>query len=235
MMYLLPFPILGALLAWGTIYYLGFRKQMWGEFLLGLAAFFIAMVVQNPVQQLPLLGMGIKSNADVIARGTAFTVGVSIWLGLVAGVVQEGIKYLLVKGKSLTTGVFLGLGFGVTEALVLAAMAVAGALATGASLEVSPGTAVLSMVERYFTVLFHVGTAVYLAYAYREGFGREGLITVVILHTIIDSLAAYYQLTKNEPLLYAVEVLVAVIALALMYHTIPKAKVEFPKEEATMW
>ncbi len=85
-MYLLPFPILGGLLAWGTLYFVGFKRQRWGEIILGVAAFFIAIIVQNPVQQLPLLGMGgIRSNADVVARGTAFIVGASVWLGLVAG------------------------------------------------------------------------------------------------------------------------------------------------------
>ncbi|NJE30424.1 YhfC family intramembrane metalloprotease [Thermococcus sp. 18S1] len=234
-MYLLPFPILGGLLAWATVYFLGFEKQRWGEFALGLAAFFIAMLIQNPVQQLPLLGIGIKSNADVIARGTAFTIGVSIWLGLIAGIVQEGAKYLLVKGKSLNTGLFMGLGFGITEVFVIAGVALAGALATGEPLDVPTGAALLSMVERYFVVLFHVGTGIYLAYAYREGFGKSGLLAVIGIHTFMDSMAAYYQLTKSEPVMYAVEFITALAALGLLYYTIPKAKVELPKEEEALW
>lgn len=234
-MYLLPFPILGGLLAWATIYFFGFEKQRWGEFALGLAAFFIAMIIQNPVQQLPLLGMGIKSNADVIARGTAFTIGVSIWLGLIAGIIQEGAKYLLVKGKSLNTGLFLGLGFGITEVFVIAGAALAGALATGKPLDVPLSTALISMVERYFVVLFHVGTGIYLAYAYREGYGKTGLLAMIGIHTVIDSLAAYYQLTKSEPTMYAVEVISALVALGLLYYTIPKAKLELPKEEEALW
>jgi hypothetical protein len=68
-MYLLPFPILGGLLAWATIYFLGFDKQRWGEFVLGLAAFFIAIIIQNPVQQLPLLGMGRNSTVGSLFTG----------------------------------------------------------------------------------------------------------------------------------------------------------------------
>ncbi|NJE05810.1 YhfC family intramembrane metalloprotease [Thermococcus sp. M36] len=234
-MYLLPFPILGGLLAWATLYFLGFEKQRWGEFVLGLAAFFIAMIIQNPVQQLPLLGMGIKSNADVIARGTAFVMGVSIWLGLIAGIVQEGAKYLLVKGKSLNTGLFMGLGFGITEVFVIAGAALAGALATGKPLDVPLSTALLSMLERYFVVLFHVGTGIYLAYAYREGYGKTGLLAMIGIHTVTDSLAAYYQLTKSEPVMYAVEFITALTALGLLYYMIPKAKVELPKEEEALW
>lgn len=234
-MYLLPFPILGGLLAWATLYFMGFEKQRWGEFVLGLAAFFIAMIIQNPIQQLPLLGMGIKSNADVIARGTVFVIGVSVWVGLIAGIVQEGAKYLLVKGKSLNTGLFMGLGFGITEVFVIAGAALAGALATGKPLDVPLSTALLSMVERYFVVLFHVGTGIYLAYAYREGYGKTGLLAMIGIHTVIDSLAAYYQLTKSEPVMYTVEFITALAALGLLYYMIPKAKVELPKEEEALW
>ena len=234
-MYLLPFPILGGLLAWGTLYFLGFKKQRWGEFLLGLAAFFIALIVQNPVQQLPLLGMGIRSNADVLARGTAFVIGVSIWLGLIAGTMQELAKYFLVKGKSLNTGLFMGLGFGMTEVFVIAGATLAGALATGEPLDVPLSTAVISMLERYFVVLFHVGTGIYLAYACREGFGRKGLLAMIGIHSVIDSLAAYYQFTKSEPLMYAVEFITAVVALGLLYYTIPKAKTEPAEEEKAVW
>ena len=234
-MYLLPFPILGGLLAWTTLYFLGFKRQRWGEFILGLAAFFIAIIVQNPVQQLPLLGMGIRSNADVLTRGTAFVVGVSVWLGLVAGAVQEGVKYFLVKDKSPNAGLFIGLGFGITEVFVIAGTALAAALATGESLDVPVSAAVISMVERYFVVLFHVGTGVYLAYAAQNGFGKKGLIAMIGLHALIDSLAAYYQLMKSEPVLYGVELITALAALGLLYYTLPKAKSEPVEEEKVLW
>jgi uncharacterized membrane protein YhfC len=91
------------------------------------------------------------------------------------------------------------------------------------------------MVERYFVVLFHVGTGIYLAYAYREGYGKTGLMAMIGIHTVIDSMAAYYQLTKSEPVMYAVEFITALTALGLLYYTIPKAKLELPKEEEALW
>ena len=234
-MYLLPFPILGGLLAWATLYFLGFKKQRWGEFILGLAAFFIAIVVQSPVQQLPLLGIGIRSNADVLARGTAFIVAVSVWFGLVAGIVQEGVKYLLVKDKSPNAGLFMGLGFGVTEVFFMVGTALATALATGEPLDVPLTGAVISLLERYFVVLFHVGTGIYLAYAAQNGFGKRGLIVMIGVHSLLDSLAAYYQLMKSEPVLYGAELITALAALGLMYYTLPKAKSEPAEEEKVIW
>ncbi|NJE42831.1 YhfC family glutamic-type intramembrane protease [Thermococcus sp. GR6] len=234
-MYLLPFPIMGGLFAWATIYFLGFKRTKWSEFVFGLAIFFIAIIVQNPIQQLPLLALGIHSNADVIAKGAAFTIAASLWLGFVAGLVQEGTKYLLVKGKNLRTALFVGLGFGVTEAFFVGIIAAVAAIASETPLDVPVSTALFSLVERYFAVLFHVGTTVFLAHAYREGFGKKGLIAIVGLHTVVDSMAAYYQLRGSETFMYATEAIFAVIALALMYYIIPRVKVEKPEEEKVIW
>lgn len=240
-MYLPPFPLLGGLLAWATVYLFGFKKQKWAELILGAVAFILAMVVQNPIQQLPLLGIGIRSNADVIARGTVFTLGVALWLGLVAGFVQEGLKYFLVKDKSPKTGLFVGLGFGVTEVLFVAVMPIILVAATGEKLDVPVIQALLSMVERYFAVLFHVGTTVYLAHASRNGFGKKGFLTMAVLHGFVDTLAAYGQLLtlKSEELamkfIIGLEVIFAVIAIALIAYTLQLARIEEPEEEKVIW
>ena len=243
-MYLLPFPILGAVLAWVTVYIVGFRKQGWAEFLLGTAAFFIAMFVQSPVQQLPLLGAGIRSNADVVTRGTAFTIMVALWLGLVAGFVQEGVKYYLVKDRKLREAVFVGLGFGVTEAVVLALATVLPAAMKGGTVDVPLTNALLSMVERYFATLFHVGTAVFLAYAFRQGFGMRGLLLAVGVHTVLDSITAYLQLVhfiRPRPyhalnlLGYFLEALLAIIGVAFFAYGALKALEEPEVEEELLW
>ncbi|WP_209475660.1 YhfC family glutamic-type intramembrane protease [Thermococcus stetteri] len=240
-MYLPPFPLFGGLLAWATVYFLGFKKQKWAELILGAVAFILAMVVQNPIQQLPLLGIGIRSNADVIARGTAFTLGVALWVGFVAGFVQEGVKYFLVKDKSTKAALFIGLGFGLTEVLFIVIVPIITVVATGGKLDVPVLQALLSMIERYFAVLFHVGTAVYLAYASRNGFGGKGLLSMAVLHGFVDTLAAYGQLLFIENKILAMkftlglEVLFAIITIALLVYTLPLARVEEPEEEKVMW
>ncbi|ASJ00917.1 hypothetical protein A3K92_05190 [Thermococcus gorgonarius] len=241
-MYPFPFIILGALLAWVTVYAVGFRKQRWAELLLGLAAFFIAMIVQNPVQQLPLMGIGIRSNADVVARGTTFTVAVALWLGLAAGFVQEGVKYSLVRERKLREAVFVGLGFGVTEAVVIAVAPVI--ITRGLSPEVSLLNALVSMGERYFTILFHVGTTVLLAYYAQKGLGKRGLLYMIGLHTILDTGAAYYQLaffmdprpihTLNI-LAYFLEAAVAVVGILVFAYGALKALSEPEVEERPIW
>lgn len=240
-MYLPPFPLLGGLLAWATVYFLGFKKQKWAELILGAVAFILAMIAQNPIQQLPLLGIGIRSNADVIARGTVFTLGVALWLGLVAGFVQEGVKYFLVKDKSPNTALFVGLGFGITEVLFIVITPIIAVAAAGGKLDVPPFQALLSMVERYFAVLFHVGTTVYLAYAARNGFGKKGFLAMAILHSFVDTLAAYGQFLFLENKVLAMkftiglEVIFAAITIALIAYTLPLARIEEPEEEKVIW
>ncbi len=236
-MYLPPFPLLGGFLAWVTIYFLGFKRQKWAELILGGIAFILAMIVQNPIQQLPLLGAGVRSNADVIARGTVFTVGVALWVGFVAGFVQEGVKYLLVKDKGTKTALFVGLGFGVTEVLFVAVTPIIAVAAAGGKIDVPVIQALLSMVERYFAVLFHIGTTVYLAYATKNGFGVKGFSTMALLHGFVDTLAAYdrFLTLKSEELAMkftiGLEVVFAVIAIALIAYTLPFARIGEPEEE----
>jgi len=242
-MYLLPFPILGAVLAWTTVYFTGFRRQRWAEFLLGFAAFFIAMLVQNPVQQLPLLGIGIRSNADIVSRGTVFILAVSLWFGLVAGIVQEGVKYYLVREKKLREALFVGLGFGVTEAVIVTLATVIPLALNGTTLDVPLISAIVSLAERYFATLFHVGTAVFLAHAFRSSFGRRGLLYMIALHTVMDTGAAYLQLIsfiRIGPQLmnlwgYLFEVAVAVVGVAIFVYGSLKALSEPEEEEKPLW
>ena len=239
-MYLPPFPLLGGLLAWATVYLLGFKRTRWDDFLLGLGAFLLAMILQNPIQQLPLLGIGIRSNADVVARGTVFTMGVALWVGIVAGFVQEGVKYFLVKDKGTRTALFVGLGFGITEVLFIAVTPIIAVAATGGKIDVPVGQALLSAVERYFAALFHVGTTVYLAYAAKNGFGGRGFLAMAVLHGFVDTLAAYGQLLTVKSTELAVkftiglEVLFAVVAIALIAYTLPLVGEE-PEEESVIW
>ncbi|MDV3104765.1 YhfC family intramembrane metalloprotease [Thermococcus waiotapuensis] len=243
-MYPFPFIILGTLLAWATVYAVGFRKQRWAEFLLGFAAFFIAMLVQNPVQQLPLLGVGIRSNEDVVARGMAFTVAVALWLGLAAGFVQEGVKYAFVRERKLREAVFVGLGFGVTEAVFMAVATALPLLSRGLSPEASLLEALFSMGERYFVTLFHVGTAVLLTYYAQKGAGKRGLLYMVGLHTVLDTGAAYSQLAffmdprpvrTLEVLAYGLEVTVAVVGTLVFAYGALKALGEPEVEEKPIW
>ncbi|ASJ02644.1 hypothetical protein A3L09_04900 [Thermococcus profundus] len=240
-MYLPPFPVLGGLLAWATVYFIGFKRTQWGDFLLGLAAFLLAMVVQSPVQQLPLIGMGIQKNADIVARGTVFIVGTALWVGLVAGFVQEGVKYFLVKDKSTRTAFFVGLGFGITEVVFVTVAPIIAVASVGGTLNVPLIQALLSLIERYSAVLFHIGTTVFLAYAARKGFGRWGFLSMAVLHGFVDSLATYIQLLSIENDKLAMkfapgfEALFGLIAIVLIAYTLPLARIEKPEEEKMIW
>jgi len=235
-LYTPPFLIIGGLLAWLTLYFFGFKKTMWAEFILGIVIFFLALIIQQPIQQLSLLGLGITSNQDIVARGALFTIETAVWLGVVAGLTQEGMKYLLVRKRSLKAALFVGLGFGIIEVVFLVVTGIISAASIDRPLEAPLGVALLSLFERYFAVLFHVATTIFLAYAYTSGFGKQGLASMVALHALIDSIAAYYQLTQSSVAMYLVEALFAIATILLIYYTIPKVKHQkIENREEVLW
>jgi|Deesub1362B_J571_1020462.scaffolds.fasta_scaffold00190_46 hypothetical protein len=228
------FPMLGGILAFLTFYALGFKKIGWAEIILGFFLVMITLFIQPIFQQLPFLAMGIKSNVDVVARGTEFIIFASIWLGFVAGFFQEGLKYFFSRNRSVKVALFIGLGFGVGEAIIIPLLSVLYSI-LGAPLSVSSiSMSFLSMIERFSATLFHAGTTMVLAYAYKNGFGRKALLGLSIAHGIIDTFAAHYQLTQSQISLILTYSSLIITALILLHYALPKAKEE-KEEEKIVW
>ncbi|NJE08268.1 DUF3887 domain-containing protein [Thermococcus sp. M39] len=227
-------PILGGILALLTVYTIGFKKIKGAELILGFFLVAVTLFIQPIIQQAPFLALGIKSNADIIAKGFSFTVITAIWLGFVAGFFQESLKYAFVRNKTLKEALFIGIGFGLGEAVLVPLLQVVQSFALGGLPPVQLTQALLSSFERYIATLFHGGTTLILAYAYKNGFGRKALVVLSIAHSVIDTFAAYYQLTNSQTSLIMTYGIIIVITLILLQYAIPKAKVE-KEEEKVVW
>lgn len=204
-------------------------KLLWAELLLGAFLVLVTLFVQPFFQQLPLIALGIKSNADVIERGSLFVLAVSLWLGTVAGLFQEALKYFFVRTKTLKEALFVGLGFGVGEAVIIPAIGIVNA----AIMSLPAGVSYLSFVERALATLFHAGTGLTLAYFYRKGRGFHALIVLSALHGLIDTFAAHYQLTASSSDLWISYALLAVVSLLLL-RPLGEAKSEV-EERKVVW
>lgn len=224
------FPILGGIFALITFYVLGFRLRG-AELILGFFLVVITLFLQNPIQQAPFLALGIRSNSDVLARGASFVVLASIWLGFVAGFFQEGLKYLFVRNKTLKAALFIGVGFGLGEAILIPVLQIIQMEAI--QVEAPQFALLLSMGERYLAALFHAGTTILLAYAYKKGFGRKALLSLSVAHGAVDSFASHYQLTQSRMSLLIVYALLTLISLMLLRYGVPKAREE--EEEKIVW
>ncbi|WP_324734910.1 DUF3887 domain-containing protein [Thermococcus sp. SY098] len=226
-------PILGGILALLTFYTAGFKKIKGAELILGFFLVAITLFIQPIIQQAPFLALGIKSNADIIAKGFAFTVITSVWLGFVAGFFQEGLKYAFVRNKGLKEVLFVGIGFGLGEAVLVPLIQIVQSFMIGVP-PIQLTQALLSSFERYMATLFHGGTTITLAYAYKNGFGRKALVVLSIAHGVIDTFASYYQLTNSQISLIMTYSTITAITLILLRYGIPKAKVE-GEEEKVVW
>ncbi|MDK2868933.1 MAG: hypothetical protein PWP39_168 [Pyrococcus sp.] len=229
-----PFLLLGGALAWLTLYLLGGRKVRAGEFILGAIAFPLSITLQNIVQQLPLLWAGIGPN--ITSLGTLEIIIISIWMGLIAGIFQELFKYIFVKGKSAGYAFSVGLGFAISEVVFIIILVTLSAKGGAPSQPFVMN--LLSLAERYLVVLFHVGTAIILT----QG-TRKVLIEVIGLHTLIDSMATYYQLIliKTQKsymiprILLLTEIVLAVITVIVLIASAPKISQVKEEKEEVIW
>ncbi|AAL81881.1 YhfC family intramembrane metalloprotease [Pyrococcus furiosus DSM 3638] len=232
-----PFLLLGGALAWLTLYLLGGRKVKAGEFILGAIIFPLSITLQNIVQQLPLLWVGIRP--DITSLGTSEIIAISIWMGLIAGIFQELFKYIFVRGKSAGYAFSVGLGFAISEVIFITALVTLSA--KGGTPSQPFATNLLSLAERYLVVLFHVGTAIMLT----QG-TRKVLIEVIGLHALIDSMAAYYQLMSAvyiktnkiymiPRILLLTEIVLAVITVIVLIASLPKISQVKEEKEEVIW
>ncbi|MCD6503237.1 MAG: YhfC family intramembrane metalloprotease [Euryarchaeota archaeon] len=166
------------------------HKLLFSALFSGAAAFLIAIFIQSPIQQIPLLILGIRTTADIIIRGTTFVIIISFYTGFIAAIFQEIFKYLFLKKENSEYSLQVGLGFGITEVIYLAiyafmSIAILGSIPenTGVLQYIAPG------IERFLVLLFHTLTAIYM-----ELYGIKGLMITTAAHGAIDSLATCVQL-----------------------------------------
>ncbi|WP_175060195.1 potassium transporter KefA [Thermococcus sp. 2319x1] len=226
------FPVLGGFLALFTFYVLGFRRVGVAEIILGIVLVAITLAIQPLIQNAPFLAAGIKSNSEVVAKGTIFVVFASIWLGFIAGFFQESLKYGFSKGKYLNEALFIGIGFGLGEAILVPALQAIQLATVGVTPNLT--TALASMLERYLATLFHAGTTVVLAYSYKSGFGKKALLSLSTAHGIIDTSAAYYQFKPSTVVLAITYVLLLGVSLFLLRYGLPKVTEE-RGEDRIVW
>lgn len=225
MLYLV-FPLIGGAAAVVFVQLLGLRRFTARGLISGLLALLISVVIQNQIQQLPILVVlaprltSITSAEEVqqLIRefiegvGVVGILGLCLWFGFVAGAVQTGFKYLFISPilkRSYRGALSVGLAFGFAEAVFISVLS----LLTVASIPeiqlwTTPVSAVASAFERFSVALLHTGTSLYIADSARGGAALKGVLTVVALHGSIDTAAALYQVAQTYRVLNASAALV---------------------------
>ena len=148
------------------------------------AALLVATLV---IQPLPArFAIGAFLPVSVIAASFA--------AGLIAGVLQEGLKALPLRGVGPSEGAWLGAGFGVGEAALVALAQFISPSSPPAWVALVPG------VERLLATWFHIVTATILGLGWAKGKFLPYFALAVAAHTGVDAAAAYISLAGLDPL-----------------------------------
>ncbi|MEM4717461.1 MAG: YhfC family glutamic-type intramembrane protease [Desulfurococcaceae archaeon] len=250
-MLVLVFPILGGLLGLGFLRLIGFKRFSGGDIILGLVVFFLSIIIQQPIQQMPILYIGFitsslgelmtSGNVTIFQRriidylyshGLLYVLIISTWFGYIAGFIQTAFKYLFIRDKSYTASVNIGAGFGLVEAFYIGITGFISTIFTGYTVIAPIYYYALSALERFSTFLFHVGSALYLYNSWIRK-NRKGALVIIGIHGFIDTLATLYQFTADKALLIVIEALVLVTGLTLILKLYKSAIIE--AEEKVMW
>ena len=203
------YPLLGGLVGLLALW-LYMRRINVAEILFGAFLLVPILLFQPLVQKLPVF-MGIGSTTFIV-----------LWTGLIAGLFQEPLKYYTSRDKPLDKALYIGVGFGIGEAIYVA---ITSALLGGASW--------LALIERLLALLFHASTTVLFAYSWRNGWGRKALISMVLVHWLVDSAAAYWHYSPSNEVLLADYVLMSSVAIVVLSKLLPLARAE--KEAGVKW
>ncbi|OKY77192.1 MAG: Metal-dependent membrane protease, CAAX family, DUF2324 subfamily [Candidatus Methanohalarchaeum thermophilum] len=208
------FPALGGIFGLLAFYFLGFKKMRVKEIGLGVLLLVVTLVVQPVIQNSVFMLMGINSNAGILARGGVFVVAASLWIGFVAGGFQQSIRYPFAKKRSIEAAAFIGIGFGLAEAVGIPLISIFAAQTPTTVFSLNWN--LLGLYERFIITLFHGCSTAIMAYAYKNGWGLKSLGVLIFLHGFIDTFAGYYQLKGSMVILASIYVVTTVISLSLL-------------------
>ncbi len=216
-------PALGGIVGFALIAVLA-KRVYWKAAATGLALLVVTIAVQPWIQKYLLLLLGIKSSLDVLYGGTGLKVAAMLCIGGVAGFLQETLKYLASRKKRVVEAGFIGAGFGLGEAVLFPIITIVIAVMKGQAVppSLSLTSAMTAGMERFLVLLFHTTTT--MTYA-RFGAGKRGVIVfllILLVHTVIDALAAYYQITRAlapAALSYALTAIATLVLYVLLRQT----------------
>lgn len=216
--------VLGGFLGLLTFYLLGFKKINISMMVWGVLLVIITILIQPFIQNIPFFVMGITTSSEILKRGLIFIIFASIYVGIVSGFFQEPLKYLLSRGKEIGIALFIGIGFGLGEAILLPLLQYGQIIALGIIQQIPLLTASISAVERYLVTLFHASTTMLLAYSYKNMFSLKALILLSILHGIINSFATYYQFTASIIAVAISYIMLLASSVYMLRYLIPKTR-----------
>lgn len=162
---------------------------------LGILYMVIALMVQAIIQQIPeyiYLAMHgfnpIPFTSSYQKLELDYPLEFAIYVGFIAGLMQELATYIAVDTRTRKLAFFIGLGFAVVDIALLLVenIPIYNRLTSFASILIA-----LNIIS---SVLFHPGTATFMKWGLLSGAGKVTLLISIVLHTILDGGVEYADL-----------------------------------------
>lgn len=218
--------MIGGILGASVFYYFGFKDIKVKEIGMGVVLLLLTIFMQPFFQNSIFYLVDVGSNADIVSKGLLFIVFISLWIGFVAGGFQQLFRYPLARVRPVKNAVFIGIGFGLGEAILIPLLGILAnqAPTTAFSLNMS----FLGLYERFVVTLFHGSSTALMAYAFQRGWGTKALLGLIFVHGLMDSLAGFYQLNGSKFILAVELLLVTYISVSLFVFTMRRVRDDFP-------
>ena len=178
-------------------------RVLHSAFVIGVGLLILTLVVQPPIQRMPILLLGI----DLDSVSFPIVAVILLYMAMVSGFLQELLKLICVKGKAIGYALWLGAGFGFGEA-GLAILGQVLSIMAGVGFDLNVG--LMSIYERIMAMLYHILSSALLCYFYARGKGVMIYMVVATIHSLVNYQAAL--LVR----IYGLDLLV----LALIYSTL---------------
>ncbi|MEG0256168.1 MAG: YhfC family glutamic-type intramembrane protease [Vagococcus sp.] len=194
-----------------------YKQHRLKVFLLGGCAFIISQVILR----LPLLSYLATHSVTYHQFQFDHIVLFSLFIGLSAGIFEEMTRflfmtYLLKQQRSFKDGLFFGFGHGGVEALILVGIPLLVTLTSHNGAQLLGPTLFVSGIERFFSILLHVGLSIVVMWGVKEN--KKGyLLLAILIHTLTDSLIPILTQFTSQPVVFLEGVLIIVSLSLFMF------------------
>lgn len=189
------------------VYYSRKNKNLWKSFFIGGLGWFISYIAGNIPKMAPISALG---------KGVIETTGYILYASIVTGVLEEGLRYLIVKKANNYIKpdkehiLSMGMGWGLMEAVVI----YAGAVFTNiiminypvTLLELLPGA-----IERNSAVLLHLGYSYMILKSLKS---KKYLFLAIAGHALVDFFAVVLLMPIGDA--WIIEGIIFVISVAVL-------------------
>ncbi|MGC8608588.1 MAG: hypothetical protein ACP5UV_01820 [Thermoplasmata archaeon] len=174
---------------------------------IGILFMLIALVIQEIIQEIPDIILLYEHHFNVsflinnlgsieIKNALLY----SLYVGLVAGFIQEGFTYIAVDTRPRKMAFFIGIGFSIIDIAVIF---------IGTAGHIYGYMIFLIILNIISSLLFHPGTATFMKWGRIFGFGRITYLISSILHAALDGGVVYvdiYVITHINRYIVSIEI-----------------------------